>query len=102
MPWFNNPRFAFCRGVANHAWRYPPELNAHGRELVLRLTCANCGSTRNDRIHPGAGDVFARHYTYADGYLLELDGKKRPPKDTLRRDGVQLLLKSANGRGKAS
>jgi hypothetical protein len=93
MPWFANPRFAFCRGVANHAWRFPPELNAHGRELVLVLRCMNCEAARHDKVTPHTGDVVARHYTYPEGYLLELNGKPRPPKDTLRRDGLQLLLK---------
>lgn len=99
MGWFDNGRFAFCRGVANHAWKFPPDLDADGRLLVVTLHCGNCGASRRDRIMPGTGDVKGRRYDYADGYLLDLGGKKRPPKDDLRRDGLQLLLKLARRGG---
>jgi len=91
--WFDDSRFAFCRGLASHAWKYPPRLEYHGRELLVTLECANCGSKRRDRLSPGSGSITRRSYDYADGYLLELDGKKRPPKDDLRRDAAQLLLR---------
>jgi len=91
--WFDNSHFAFCRGLANHAWKYPPRLEYDGRELVVTLSCANCTSSRKDRVSAGTGHVLKRHYIYADGYLLDLGGEKSPPKDDLRRDATQLMLK---------
>jgi len=92
MGWFSNNRFAFCRGIANHAWKYPPEFSHEGKRLVLTLTCANCAATRKDRVSQATGEVETRAYKYAEGYQLHLHGDKRPPKDDLRRDGLALLL----------
>lgn len=94
MGWFTDSKFAFCRGVANHAWKFPPTMEWHGRKLFVTLHCANCGAKRRDHVSAFNGEVESRSYDYADGYLLELNGKHRPPKHTLRRDGLQLLLES--------
>jgi len=94
MSWFTDSKFAFCRGIANHAWRYPPTFEGGGRQLVMKLTCQNCAAVRTDRLNAGSGEVSGRSYHYAKGYLLPLDGNHRPPKDELRRDGLKLLLGS--------
>jgi hypothetical protein len=95
MGWFSNSRFAFCRGIANHAWKFPPEFSYEGKQLALTLACEHCGARRKDRVASATGAVERRQYTYAEGYLLELEGAKRPPKDTLRKDGIALLLDDA-------
>jgi len=102
MGWFTDTKFAFCRGIANHAWQFPPEIGYEAKRLTLTLHCGNCGASRKDRVHQSTGAVETRSYQYADGYLLDLQGEKRPEKATLRHDGLQLLLtaakKSGNGR----
>jgi hypothetical protein len=95
MGWFSDSKFAFCRGIANHAWKFPPELGYEAKRLTLTLHCANCGASRKDRVHQGSGEVETRSYHYADGYTLDLQGAKRPPKSELRHDGLQLLLDEA-------
>lgn len=92
MPWFTDSHFAFCRGIANHAWRFPPEMEYSGRQLIVTLTCGNCGSKRKDQVSQFNGEIASRSYDYPDGYLLDLQGKHRPPKHRLRRDGLELLL----------
>jgi len=92
MSWFTDSKFAFCRGVANHAWHFPPSMEFHGRQLMLTLKCDNCGTKRLDGVSAFNGEVAARNYDYPDGYLLDLGGKRRPEKHILRRDGLQLLM----------
>jgi len=92
MSWFDNAKFAFCRGIANHAWRFPPTFEGGGKQLVMKLTCQNCSTVRRDRLSQTSGEVQGRGYHYPKGYLLDLQGEKRPPKDDLRRDGLKLLL----------
>ena len=97
MPWFTDSKFAFCRGIANHAWEFPPKMEWHGRHLLVTLHCQHCGSERRDNVSAFNGEVAHRGYDYPDGYLLELNGKRRPPKHNLRRDGLQLLLETVKG-----
>jgi len=97
MPWFTDSKFAFCRGIANHAWEFPPKMEWHGRHLLVTLHCQHCGSERRDNVSAFNGEVAHRGYDYPDGYLLELNGKPRPPKHNLRRDGLQLLLETVKG-----
>ena len=96
MGYFSNQRYAFCRGIANHAWKFPPEFSHEGKRLVLTLTCANCTSTRVDRVAQSTGEVETRAYHYADGYSLKLGGGERPAKDVLRKEGLGLLLDGRN------
>ena len=95
MSWFSNSKFAFCRGIANHAWKFPPELSHEGRQLALTLHCDHCGAKRKDRVSFATGAVETRSYSYAEGYLLDLQGEKRPEKATLRKDGLALLVGEA-------
>src|SRR5215813_1881665 len=97
MAWFTNSKFAFCRGIANHAWQFPPKMDWHGRQLLITLHCQHCEAKRRDHVSAFNGEVTTRSYDYADGYLLDLQGKKRPPKHNLRRDGLQLLLETVKG-----
>lgn len=99
MGWFSNPQFAFCRGIASHAWHYPPEFSHEGKRLALILHCDHCGTRRKDRIAPATGVVESRSYAYDEGYLLDLQGDKRPEKAELRKDGLALLLDTSK-RGK--
>jgi len=92
MGWFSNSRFAFCRGIANHAWHFPPELSHEGKRLALMLRCDHCGATRKDRVSAATGAVEGRAYAYAEGYSLKLDGGPRPAKDVLRKEGLALLF----------
>lgn len=92
MAWFSNSKFAFCRGIANHAWHFPPDLSHEGRQLALTLTCDHCGAKRKDRVSSATGAVDTRSYSYAEGYQLELNGERRPEKAALRKDGIALLL----------
>ena len=98
MGWFSNSKFAFCRGIANHAWHFPPDFSYEGKQLALTLHCDHCGAKRKDRISSATGAVDTRSYSYAEGYQLELNGERRPEKATLRKDGIALLLEA--GRGK--
>jgi hypothetical protein len=95
MGWFTDSKFAFCRGIANHAWHFPPELNYEGKQLTLTLHCDHCGAARKDRVNHASGEVRGRQYTYQEGYLLDLQGAKRPEKTILRRDGLRLLIDEA-------
>jgi hypothetical protein len=95
MGWFSNSKFAFCRGIANHAWRFPPELSHEGKQLALTLQCDHCGAKRKDRVSFATGAVETRIYAYAEGYLLDLQGEKRPEKAELRKDGLALLVGEA-------
>lgn len=95
MGWFSNSKFAFCRGIANHAWRYPPDLSYEGKQLAVTIHCANCGTSRKDRIREASGAVDGRSYEYPEGYLLDLKGDPRPEKALLRKDGLALLLLEA-------
>jgi hypothetical protein len=93
--WFSNSKFAFCRGIASHAWHFPPEFSYEGKQLALTLRCDHCGARRKDRVSAATGAVDSRSYTYADGYRLDLQGDKRPEKAALRKDGIALLLDEA-------
>ena len=95
MGWFSDTKFAFCRGIANHAWQFPPDLGYEAKQLTLTLHCAHCGASRKDRVHAGSGAIEARSYHYQDGYTLDLQGGPRPAKAELRHDGLQLLLAEA-------
>lgn len=95
MGWFTNPQHAFCHGIANHAWHWPPEVSHEGRRLKLALDCTNCTARRTDKVNSATGVVESRSYKYPEGYLLDLRGEKRPAKAVLRKDGLALLLDSA-------
>jgi|SRR5262250_3567833 len=97
MGWFTKPQFAFCRGIASHAWHYPPELSHEGKRLLLSLTCDHCGAKRRDHIAPASGAVESRSYSYAEGYQFHLNGSERPAKEALRKDGIALLWDTARG-----
>lgn len=60
--------FGFCRAIG-HSWSRGWTLTRETGAITLRLRCNHCGSERHDTIAPRSGELIARSYSYADGYL---------------------------------
>jgi hypothetical protein len=88
--------FGMCR-VVNHLWQRDG-LERHGRDVLLSLTCASCGTVREDLVDLSSGEV-ERRYRYAKDYVTHLEeGEQRPYKADYRREWMRVLLQEETGR----
>ncbi len=85
-----------CR-VVNHVWGRDG-LERHGRDVLLTLTCASCGTVREDLVDLASGEV-ERHYRYAKDYVHHYEkDEPRPYKADYRREWFRVLLSEETGR----
>lgn len=65
-----------CR-LVGHNWerQVPDRVPPFGR--IVSWTCKRCTSVRDDIIAPANGDLLARTYRYAEGYVQKPDREHR-------------------------
>lgn len=90
------PEYGMCR-VVNHTWQRSG-LERQGRDVMLVLECASCGTERLDLVSLASGDV-ERTYRYPADYVHRYEkGEHRPYKSEYRREWMRVLLEEETGR----
>ena len=93
-----NPKFGFCKGLANHSWSAVDVLIAVQHMFrVVELECTHCGTSRIDTIQYSNGRLIRRFYRYTKGYLRIANGKKLS-KEVYRKEYLHHLVGSMKGR----
>jgi len=78
--------------MTGHAWKPPTGLKVVKNEVLVRLTCTNCETARQDHVNFLSGVVTKRTYTYPDGYQQRFQGQPRPAKSAMRSVYLRMLV----------
>lgn len=87
--------YGWCRANM-HVWLTPREtgLPVTVDKGVASITyrCAGCNGERHDRVSLATGELVHRDYRMPEGYILKLDGEKKPNKSTWRKEHFSAYL----------